>query len=169
MHLFTAIQVVCLALLWVVKSTQASLALPFMLILTVPLRRFLLPLFFSRLELQCVSVGWGPGLGTAAGQGVARVIAGDVRELGRRAPGLAARPRRVAGWGPCSGVTHLGGMVTGGEAEGVTHGHTGHPDPGAGSHRTEPTAGTRSLWSETAWTQDSWPSMTSPGGGMGRA
>uniref|UniRef100_H0VZP5 Anion exchange protein n=1 Tax=Cavia porcellus TaxID=10141 RepID=H0VZP5_CAVPO len=54
MHLFTAIQVVCLALLWVVKSTQASLALPFMLILTVPLRRFLLPLFFSRLELQCL-------------------------------------------------------------------------------------------------------------------
>ncbi|XP_023573995.1 band 3 anion transport protein isoform X1 [Octodon degus] len=54
MHLFTTIQVACLALLWAVKSTQASLALPFVLILTVPLRRFLLPLFFSRLELQCL-------------------------------------------------------------------------------------------------------------------
>lgn len=55
MHLFTGIQVICLAVLWVVKSTPASLALPFVLILTVPLRRFLLPLIFSNLELQCVS------------------------------------------------------------------------------------------------------------------
>uniref|UniRef100_A0A8C2W548 Anion exchange protein n=1 Tax=Chinchilla lanigera TaxID=34839 RepID=A0A8C2W548_CHILA len=54
MHLFTTIQIACLALLWAVKSTQASLALPFVLILTVPLRRLLLPLFFSRLELQCL-------------------------------------------------------------------------------------------------------------------
>ncbi|XP_004859284.1 band 3 anion transport protein isoform X1 [Heterocephalus glaber] len=54
MHLFTAIQILCLALLWAVKSTQASLALPFVLILTVPLRRLLLPLLFSRLELQCL-------------------------------------------------------------------------------------------------------------------
>lgn len=54
MHLFTGIQVICLAVLWVVKSTPASLALPFVLILTVPLRRFLLPLIFSNLELQCL-------------------------------------------------------------------------------------------------------------------
>jgi hypothetical protein len=47
-------------LLWVVKSTPASLALPFVLILTVPLRRLLLPLIFSKLELQCVS-GRQPG------------------------------------------------------------------------------------------------------------
>lgn len=62
MHLFTGIQVICLAVLWVVKSTPASLALPFVLILTVPLRRFLLPLIFSGLELQCVS-SRGPGGG----------------------------------------------------------------------------------------------------------
>ncbi|XP_044303072.1 band 3 anion transport protein isoform X2 [Varanus komodoensis] len=54
MHVFTAIQVVCLALLWAVKSTKASLALPFLLILTVPLRRYLLPCFFSDLELKCL-------------------------------------------------------------------------------------------------------------------
>ncbi|XP_035304075.1 band 3 anion transport protein [Cricetulus griseus] len=54
MHLFTGIQIICLAALWVVKSTPASLALPFVLILTVPLRRFLLPLIFSELELQCL-------------------------------------------------------------------------------------------------------------------
>ncbi|XP_053426194.1 band 3 anion transport protein isoform X1 [Nycticebus coucang] len=54
MHLFTGIQIVCLVVLWVVKSTPASLALPFVLILTVPLRRYLLPLIFRNLELQCL-------------------------------------------------------------------------------------------------------------------
>ncbi|XP_066119561.1 band 3 anion transport protein isoform X1 [Saccopteryx bilineata] len=55
MHLFTGIQIVCLAVLWAVKSFQeTSLALPFVLILTVPLRRFLLPLLFRNLELQCL-------------------------------------------------------------------------------------------------------------------
>ncbi|KAL2764893.1 band 3 anion transport protein [Daubentonia madagascariensis] len=54
MHLFTGTQIVCLAVLWAVKSTPASLALPFVLILTVPLRRFLLPLIFRNLELQCL-------------------------------------------------------------------------------------------------------------------
>lgn len=55
MHMFTGIQIVCLAVLWAVKSQPAiSLALPFILILTVPLRRFLLPLIFRNLELQCL-------------------------------------------------------------------------------------------------------------------
>ncbi|XP_016057514.1 PREDICTED: band 3 anion transport protein [Miniopterus natalensis] len=55
MHLFTGIQIICLAVLWAVKSFQAtSLALPFILILTVPLRRLLLPLIFRDLELQCL-------------------------------------------------------------------------------------------------------------------
>uniref|UniRef100_G3SZB8 Anion exchange protein n=1 Tax=Loxodonta africana TaxID=9785 RepID=G3SZB8_LOXAF len=54
MHLFTGTQIICLVVLWVVKSTPASLALPFVLILTVPLRRFLLPLIFRKLELQCL-------------------------------------------------------------------------------------------------------------------
>lgn len=57
MHLFTGIQIICLVVLWVVKSFQAiSLILPFILILTVPLRRLLLPLIFRELELKCVSV-----------------------------------------------------------------------------------------------------------------
>jgi hypothetical protein len=54
MHLFTLIQLLCLAVLWVVKSTEASLAFPFFLILMVPLRaqlRFL----FTPDELRAVS------------------------------------------------------------------------------------------------------------------
>ncbi|XP_068022513.1 band 3 anion transport protein isoform X3 [Melanerpes formicivorus] len=54
MHLFTLIQIIVLVLLWVVKSTPASLALPFVLILTVPLRRFLLPKIFQDVELRCL-------------------------------------------------------------------------------------------------------------------
>ncbi|EMP33736.1 Band 3 anion transport protein [Chelonia mydas] len=54
MHIFTFTQIVCLATLWAVKSTPASLALPFLLILTVPLRRFLLPKIFKDIELKCV-------------------------------------------------------------------------------------------------------------------
>ncbi|XP_071443219.1 band 3 anion transport protein isoform X2 [Hetaerina americana] len=38
MHLFTFIQLMCLVVLWTVKSTQAALAFPFFLILMVPLR-----------------------------------------------------------------------------------------------------------------------------------
>ncbi|KAM6399439.1 band 3 anion transport protein [Rhynochetos jubatus] len=54
MHLFTFTQIIILVLLWVVKSTPASLALPFILILTVPLRRFLLPKIFRDVELKCL-------------------------------------------------------------------------------------------------------------------
>uniref|UniRef100_A0A8V5H2W0 Anion exchange protein n=1 Tax=Melopsittacus undulatus TaxID=13146 RepID=A0A8V5H2W0_MELUD len=54
MHLFTLTQLLVLVLLWVVKSTPASLALPFVLILTVPLRRFLLPRIFQDIELRCL-------------------------------------------------------------------------------------------------------------------
>ncbi|XP_067397153.1 band 3 anion transport protein isoform X1 [Emydura macquarii macquarii] len=54
MHVFTLSQIICLAILWVVKSTPASLALPFLLILTVPLRRFLLPWIFRDIELKCL-------------------------------------------------------------------------------------------------------------------
>lgn len=63
MHLFTFTQIIVLVLLWVVKSTPASLALPFLLILTVPLRRFLLPKIFRDIELKCVcssGTGWKP-------------------------------------------------------------------------------------------------------------
>ncbi|XP_064255862.1 band 3 anion transport protein isoform X1 [Passer domesticus] len=54
MHLFTFTQIIFLVVLWVVKSTPASLALPFVLILTVPLRRFLLPRIFRDIELKCL-------------------------------------------------------------------------------------------------------------------
>ncbi|XP_073975521.1 anion exchange protein Ae2 isoform X4 [Rhodnius prolixus] len=53
MHLFTFIQLLCLVLLWVVKSSDISLAFPFFLILMVPLRaqlRFL----FSPAELRAL-------------------------------------------------------------------------------------------------------------------
>ncbi|KAL0966869.1 hypothetical protein UPYG_G00301180 [Umbra pygmaea] len=53
-HLFTMIQLVCLALLWAVMSTAASLAFPFVLILTVPIKWFLLPRIFTTREMQCL-------------------------------------------------------------------------------------------------------------------
>uniref|UniRef100_A0A8C2FRE0 Anion exchange protein n=1 Tax=Cyprinus carpio TaxID=7962 RepID=A0A8C2FRE0_CYPCA len=52
MHLFTCLQLVCLAVLWVVMSTSASLAFPFVLVLTVPFRRFLLSRIFTHREIQ---------------------------------------------------------------------------------------------------------------------
>lgn len=55
MHLFTAIQLVCLAVLWVVKMSPFSLALPFVLILTIPLRMAMTGTLFSTLEMKCVS------------------------------------------------------------------------------------------------------------------
>ena len=55
MHLFTGIQMVCLAALWAVMSTVASLAFPFVLILTVPVKMFLLSRIFTAREMQCVS------------------------------------------------------------------------------------------------------------------
>ena len=55
MHLFTGIQLVCLGALWAVMSTQASLAFPFVLILTVPVKMFLLRRIFTTREMACVS------------------------------------------------------------------------------------------------------------------
>ncbi|KAM7390256.1 hypothetical protein PAMA_008433 [Pampus argenteus] len=54
MHLFTCIQVVCLAVLWSVMSTKASLAFPFVLILTVPVKMFLLRRIFTVREMACL-------------------------------------------------------------------------------------------------------------------
>ncbi|XP_013869373.1 solute carrier family 4 member 1b (Diego blood group) [Austrofundulus limnaeus] len=54
MHLFTVIQMVCLALLWLVKSSPASLALPFVLILTIPLRMLMTGHLFTELEMKCL-------------------------------------------------------------------------------------------------------------------
>nr|XP_020475431.1 anion exchange protein 2 isoform X2 [Monopterus albus] len=54
MHLFTCIQLVCLAVLWAVMSTQASLAFPFVLVLTVPVKMFLLQRIFTVREMACL-------------------------------------------------------------------------------------------------------------------
>ncbi|KAI5097266.1 band 3 anion transport protein, partial [Silurus meridionalis] len=54
MNLFTIIQLVCLGALWAVKSTKASLALPFVLILTVPLRILLSRCLYSTTEMKCL-------------------------------------------------------------------------------------------------------------------
>ncbi|KAM3862151.1 anion exchange protein 3 [Diretmus argenteus] len=51
MNMFTIIQLVCIVALWVVKSTVASLAFPFILIMTVPLRRLILSRIFEEREL----------------------------------------------------------------------------------------------------------------------
>uniref|UniRef100_A0A8C5HU06 Anion exchange protein n=1 Tax=Gouania willdenowi TaxID=441366 RepID=A0A8C5HU06_GOUWI len=59
MHMFTLIQLVCLALLWMVKISAFSLALPFVLILTIPLRMFLTGRVFTVKEMKCyISLHW---------------------------------------------------------------------------------------------------------------
>lgn len=55
MHLFTLIQLLCLAVLWAVKMSDFSLALPFVLTLTVPLRMLMTGRVFSVMEMKCVS------------------------------------------------------------------------------------------------------------------
>lgn len=52
--MFTLAQLGCIVALWVVKSTTASLAFPFILIMTVPLRRLILSRIFEERELQAV-------------------------------------------------------------------------------------------------------------------
>ncbi|XP_041103548.1 anion exchange protein 2-like isoform X2 [Polyodon spathula] len=52
MHLFTGLQLVCLAVLWAVMSTVASLAFPFVLIMTVPLKMLVLTRIFTEREMK---------------------------------------------------------------------------------------------------------------------
>ncbi|TNN04458.1 hypothetical protein fugu_001487 [Takifugu bimaculatus] len=54
MNMFTLTQLGCIITLWVVKSTTASLAFPFILIMTVPLRRLILSRIFEERELQAL-------------------------------------------------------------------------------------------------------------------
>uniref|UniRef100_A0A672PNU9 Bicarbonate transporter-like transmembrane domain-containing protein n=1 Tax=Sinocyclocheilus grahami TaxID=75366 RepID=A0A672PNU9_SINGR len=54
MHVFTAIQIVCLAILWMVKSSPVSLALPFVLIITIPLRMSMTGRLFTEQEIKYV-------------------------------------------------------------------------------------------------------------------
>uniref|UniRef100_A0A8C1ME00 Anion exchange protein n=1 Tax=Cyprinus carpio TaxID=7962 RepID=A0A8C1ME00_CYPCA len=53
MHLYTLIQVICLGILWAIKSSAFSLALPFVLILTIPLRMFMTGHVFTIMEMKC--------------------------------------------------------------------------------------------------------------------
>lgn len=53
-HLYTLVQLICLAVLWVVMATAAALAFPFMLLLTIPVRMLVLPRLFTRRELLSV-------------------------------------------------------------------------------------------------------------------
>lgn len=53
MHIFTLVQILCLAILWIVKSTRAALALPFFLILMIPLRAQMRH-FFTAAELRAL-------------------------------------------------------------------------------------------------------------------
>ena len=46
----------CVAVLWAVKLSPGALAFPFVLILLVPLNRYLLPYVFSKQELSEVSL-----------------------------------------------------------------------------------------------------------------
>ncbi|KAM4598524.1 solute carrier family 4 member 1a (Diego blood group) isoform 1-T2 [Polymixia lowei] len=54
MHMFTLIQLVCLGVLWAVKMSPFSLALPFVLILTIPLRMLMTGRLFSVMEMKCL-------------------------------------------------------------------------------------------------------------------
>uniref|UniRef100_A0A3B4AJT6 Anion exchange protein n=1 Tax=Periophthalmus magnuspinnatus TaxID=409849 RepID=A0A3B4AJT6_9GOBI len=54
MHLFTFIQIICLAILWVVKMSPFSLALPFVLLLTIPLRMVMTGTLFTEMEMKCL-------------------------------------------------------------------------------------------------------------------
>ncbi|XP_012224582.2 band 3 anion transport protein isoform X3 [Linepithema humile] len=53
MHIFTSIQILCLTVLWIVKSTRAALALPFFLILMIPLRSQMRH-YFTAAELRAL-------------------------------------------------------------------------------------------------------------------
>ncbi|XP_048416374.1 anion exchange protein 2-like isoform X2 [Stegostoma tigrinum] len=52
MHLFTIIQILCIAILWAINKSVAALGFPFLLILTVPLRMFVLNKIFTKLEMR---------------------------------------------------------------------------------------------------------------------
>ena len=55
MHMFTGIQILCVGVLWAVKSSPAALAFPFVLILLIPFRSFVLTRIFTEQELNEVS------------------------------------------------------------------------------------------------------------------
>lgn len=54
MHAFTGIQLLMLVVLWVVKQSPAALCLPFVLMLLIPIRLYLLPYAFDNQELSAL-------------------------------------------------------------------------------------------------------------------
>jgi len=56
MHLFTLAQIICVGILWGVKSSPGSLAFPFVLILIIPVNKFLFRYIFTEQELLEVSI-----------------------------------------------------------------------------------------------------------------
>jgi len=53
-HVYTFVQIICLIILWFVKSTFLKIAFPFFLVLTVPLRRKIISRFYTERELQAL-------------------------------------------------------------------------------------------------------------------
>ncbi|KAF2358899.1 Bicarbonate transporter eukaryotic [Trinorchestia longiramus] len=60
MHLFTAIQLTMIVVLWVVKQSPASLCFPFILMILVPIRMYLLPYIWNAKELFALDGGAPP-------------------------------------------------------------------------------------------------------------
>jgi len=55
MHLYTGLQALLLGAVWAVKESPGALALPFVIILLIPFRYFILPRFFTTAEIKAVS------------------------------------------------------------------------------------------------------------------
>lgn len=55
MNIFTIIQILCVVVLWAVKLSPGALAFPFVLLLLVPFRLFVLNRIFTHEELERVS------------------------------------------------------------------------------------------------------------------
>ncbi|XP_066263359.1 band 3 anion transport protein-like isoform X2 [Branchiostoma lanceolatum] len=53
-HIFTVIQLVFITFLWIVKSTQAALAFPFLLILLIPFRNHVMKKFYTETEMEAL-------------------------------------------------------------------------------------------------------------------
>lgn len=54
MHIFTSVQILMLVILWVVKQSPAALCFPFVLMLLIPIRLYLLPYVFTNPELSAL-------------------------------------------------------------------------------------------------------------------
>ncbi|XP_039560343.1 anion exchange protein 4 isoform X3 [Passer montanus] len=91
-HLFTAIQLLCLALLWLLKSTVAAIVFPVMLLALVAIRKGLQRVFSAH------DLSWldGPGPGAAGTHGTRPEQGSTAEEVGA-VPG-ASLGRTAAGW-----------------------------------------------------------------------